>query len=365
MINSIPHITFGMIVLNGEPFTRYNLRSIYPWAHQIIVVEGACKAAAGVADAKGHSTDGTLDVLRRFQAEEDPEGKLTIVTAEDEGHSDGFWLGEKHEMSQAYAKRATGNYLWQVDMDEFYREEDMPIIIALLEAGTTQISFPMLQFWGGTGFRTNGEFLSVQFTQIHRLFAWGEDYRYTTHRPPTVVDGNGTDLRQQKWMASPEMRARKIFMYHYCMLLPKQVREKCSYYSLVDWAEFKSMEHWAKETFFQLKNPFAVCNTLHVPLSWLEEYRGPHPRQILEMIKNIRAGWHPNIELRPTEDILRVIRTRKYRLGRLIRKVWVGLLPCVNRIITLIVYAAKMLPFFPLVRRLLRRQPNPTATENL
>jgi hypothetical protein len=36
-----PRITFGMIVLNGEPFMRYNLQAIYPFAHQIIVVEGA------------------------------------------------------------------------------------------------------------------------------------------------------------------------------------------------------------------------------------------------------------------------------------------------------------------------------------
>ena len=175
-------ITFGMIVLNGEPFTRYNLRSIYPWAHQIIVVEGACKAAVAVASSTGHSTDGTLEVLRRFQADEDPEKKLIIVTAEDEGHSDGFWPGEKHEMSQAYAKRATGNYLWQVDVDEFYKEDDMRDIIALLENGSTQISFPMIQFWGGIDFRENGEFLSVHFKQVHRIFAWGKDYSYTTHR---------------------------------------------------------------------------------------------------------------------------------------------------------------------------------------
>ena len=35
-----PRISFGIIVLNGEPFTRYNLRALYPFAHQIIVAEG-------------------------------------------------------------------------------------------------------------------------------------------------------------------------------------------------------------------------------------------------------------------------------------------------------------------------------------
>ena len=48
---------------------------------------------------------------------------MTLVTAEDEGHPDGFWPGEKDEQSRAYASRATGDYLWQVDVDEFYRPE--------------------------------------------------------------------------------------------------------------------------------------------------------------------------------------------------------------------------------------------------
>src|SRR5262249_32964648 len=81
-----PKIPFGIIVLNGEPFTRRVLRSLSPFAHQIVVVEGAAPAAVNIATADGHSRDGTLDALRRFKAEEDPEGKVELVTAEDEGH---------------------------------------------------------------------------------------------------------------------------------------------------------------------------------------------------------------------------------------------------------------------------------------
>src|SRR3546814_20964861 len=66
--------------------------------------------------------------------EEDPEDKVVIVTAEDEGHPDGFWPGEKDEQSRAYAKRATGNYLWQIDVDEFYRSEDIEAVIAMLRS---------------------------------------------------------------------------------------------------------------------------------------------------------------------------------------------------------------------------------------
>ena len=85
MIINFPKITFGIIVLNGEPFTRYCLRSIYPYAYEIIVVEGGHEDAKVVSTPDGHSIDGTLETLRRFKSEEDPENKVQIVTR------DGLW----------------------------------------------------------------------------------------------------------------------------------------------------------------------------------------------------------------------------------------------------------------------------------
>ena len=72
------------------PFIKYNLKALYPYAHQIIVVEGAAPSAKYVAFEDGHSQDNTLDILRRFRAEEDPENKVTVITAEDEGYPNGF-----------------------------------------------------------------------------------------------------------------------------------------------------------------------------------------------------------------------------------------------------------------------------------
>ena len=119
--DTLPRVTFGIIVLNGEPYTRYCLRALYPFAHEIIVVEGACPAAAAIATADGHSIDGTLEALYRFKEEEDVENKVHIVTR------DGFWE-EKDESSRAYAERATGDYLWQIDIDEFYHPIDMSAV---------------------------------------------------------------------------------------------------------------------------------------------------------------------------------------------------------------------------------------------
>ena len=193
-------ITFGIIVLNGEPFLRYNLQSLYPFAHQLIVIEGAAPGAADIAAQNGHSVDRTLGILHDFKAHEDPENKLIIITAEDEGHPNGFWPGEKHEQSQAYAKRATGNYLWQVDIDEFYKPEDMKAIIEMIrmDPDITAISFPMITFWGGFDYICDGWYLRRGANLYHRLFKWGPGYSYSTHRPPTVLNHKCENLRDFK-----------------------------------------------------------------------------------------------------------------------------------------------------------------------
>lgn len=351
-------ITFGMIVLNGEPFTLYNLRSIYQWAHQIVVVEGACLAASSVATEDGHSSDGTLDVLRRFKLEEDPENKVNIVTAEDEGHPNGFWPGEKHEMSQAYAKRVTGNFLWQVDVDEFYRTEDMPAIISLLKSGVDAVTFPTYSFWGGLDFLENGEyFIAHRASEFARLFAWGLSYTYSTHRPPTVLDQDNVDTRNKKWIRASQLRKSNIYMYHYSMLLPKQVMEKCSYYSKVNWASFQELEQYAEEVFFALKKPFAVCNSLHCPLSWIESFHGSHPNQIMNMINNVQLGMHAGIELRNTEDISLLLKSPSYIIGKLLRRIWVSVVMVpyiIFNSITRFLKRSSLYPILNIIRQNLR-----------
>jgi hypothetical protein len=312
---SNPRISFGVIVLNGQPFTAHTLRSLYPFAHEIIVVEGAAPAARNIATSDGHSRDGTLAELRRFQAEEDPDHKVTVVTAEDEGQADGWWQGEKHEQSRAYAKRATGDYLWQVDIDEFYRREEMERIIGMLRADPTitAVTFKQLTFWGGLGYRTDGWYLRRGATYYHRLFRWGPGYEYTTHRPPTVRDANGRDLRDGHWVRGEALAREGIHLYHYSLLLPKQVIDKCDYYGNVTWTKRPGAIAWAQDAFLKLRRPFRVHNVYDYP-SWLERYRGPHPDEIVRMVDEL-ARDHPE-QLRPTDDIERLLGSWWYPLGR-------------------------------------------------
>jgi hypothetical protein len=317
---NLPRITFGIIVLNGEPFTKYCLRALYPYAHEIIVVEGAVPAAANVATADGHSKDGTLQVLQSFKKFEDYDEKLIILTAEDFNHSDGFWPGEKDEQSQAYAGIASGDYLWQVDIDEFYKAKDIEAILKILGAdpSITACTFKQIAFWGNINLTVNGWFLARGANRFHRLFKWGHGYKYVRHRPPTVIDSNGVNLRDKNWIKAEYFEKLGIFLYHYSLLFPKQIIEKCTYYGEASWAKRPNSEKWAKEVFFDLKYPFNVHNVYGYP-SYLEYFRGSHPSVIIELINDIHNGKQ-RVELRMTEDVERLLRRKYYRIVRALIK---------------------------------------------
>jgi len=318
----LPKVTYGIIVLNGEPLTRYCLRSLYPFAHEIIVVEGAAPGAAGVARPDGHSSDSTLDVLRDFKANEDVYGKLTIVTAEDDGHENGFWPGEKDEQSQAYARRATGDYLWQVDIDEFYREEDMEKILGYLASnpGASGMAFEELTFWGGLDYIADGWYLRRGAARIPRLFRWGAGHTYVTHRPPIVQDATGQDLRSLDWVDAKATRELGIYMFHYSLLFPNQVLQKSSYYRDAEYfgSRFSEATSWACDSYMALRRPFHVHNVYRFP-SWLQRYTGSHPGQVVLMMTDITSGLLRH-ELRPTDDIERLLGSWWYPVGRLLVK---------------------------------------------
>ena len=315
-----PRLTFGIIVLNGEPFTCYNLRSLYPFAHQIIVVEGACPKSEQSATRDGHSVDGTLEALQRFKADEDVEDKVIIVTAEDEGHPSGFWPGEKDEQSRAYAKRATGDWLWQIDIDEFYRAEDLEKVCTLLcgDPTITALSFFETSFWGGFGYYVDGPFLRQSYSHFHRVFRWAPGYTYQTHRPPTVTDERGRDLRTIHWLDARQTKRLGIRLYHYSQVFPVQVRRKMGYYDQMGWSKIQSADQWVSQTYFHLANPFRV-HAVNTRESWLVRFGGRHPRQIERLRQDIGRGA-VHIELRNTGDLDALVDSRTYRAQILSRK---------------------------------------------
>ena len=309
-------ITFGIIALNAQPFLEVNLKALYPFAHQIIVVEGATKAAASLANPDGHSKDDTLKAVRDFQKKHDPLNKVQLIVASDEGYSDGFWP-EKEEMSQAYAKRAKGDWLWQVDSDEFYFEKDMKSVISLLESNQAPsgISFPFIEFWGGFDYLITGKWYIQEFTEVARVFKWGKDYRYVSHRPPTVLNDKGQNLAEMNWLSGKEMRARNMIMHHYSYVLPKQAAQKVGYYSHVDWTDaFRKSAQWEQQSYLKLKNPFFLGEQGYPILQWLEKFSGNHPESILDLRHQLEHEDRGK-ELRSNEDIEALLHSFWYPLS--------------------------------------------------
>jgi hypothetical protein len=314
--SAFPRITFGIIVLNGEPFTRYCLRSLYPFAHQIIVVEGGHPDTRAVATPDGHSVDGTLDALHRFKAEEDPLDKLEIVTR------DGFWpktdeLGRhRTHQSRAYAERATGDYLWQVDIDEFYRPEEMRRVLALLRdrPNVSAVSFRTRAFWGRPEYVADSWALRRGARDFDRLFKWGPGYRYVTHEPPTVVDERGRNLRNLDWLRGHDMASRGIFLYHYSLLFPWQVEQKVRIYRDEKSEFFPEIVDWAERSYFKLDRPYRVHNDYRSP-SWLDRFSGEHPAQVIAMMNDVLAG-RTSQHARAVEDVEKLLDCWWYPLGR-------------------------------------------------
>ncbi len=228
---------------------------------------------------------------------------------------DGFWA-EKDEMSQAYAERATGDWLWQVDVDEFYQPDALRQVCALLveQPSISAVSFETLTFWGAPEYRVDAWHHRRGAAEYHRLFKWGAGYRYISHRPPTVVDAMGRDLRDLRWLRGRDLAARGIHLYHYSLLLPQQVREKCAYYSRAEWARRADAVEWAREAYFGLRRPYHVHNVDEYP-ACLYRFEGEHPPAMQQMWRDISRA-DSGVEVRRRDDIEALLKSRRYRLGR-------------------------------------------------
>jgi hypothetical protein len=100
------------------------------------------------------------------------------------------------------------------------------------------------------------------------------------------------------------------------LVFPKQVIEKCDYYSKAEWATHaRSAQDWAQRNYLNLGEPFRVHNVYHYP-SWIERFHGTHPPAIQQLISDIESG-RIIVERRQTNDVEELLRSRWYGLGRL------------------------------------------------
>ncbi|MBN2272083.1 MAG: glycosyltransferase, partial [Sedimentisphaerales bacterium] len=236
--------SFIMIVLNGMPFIEYSLKSVYDFAHEIIIVEGAVENCMFAANSAGGSTDGSAEFIESFP---DPQNKIKLIR--------GRWP-EKCEMQNEALKHVTGNYVWLIDSDEVYKKEDIEKIKRILRSdpSITQVNFIPDNFWKGLDYIfVSSRFFEGEF-HCRRLFKYVPGAVFTTHRPPTMVwPGHDRTTEQMNPLDGTATREMGIVLYHYGYVLDGQVKQKVELYRRYGWDRHWKLDlgKWYEECFLK------------------------------------------------------------------------------------------------------------------
>ena len=154
------------IAYNEEEYLYYSIKSVYDFAHEIIILEGAIDEFNPKLGSKntGMSTDDTINILKRLK-EEDVDNKIKIIH--------GRWKDEFAKRNE-YLKHITGDWLFMVDSDEVYTPEQLEYIAYMLEQEYPKIECCRLHgcnFWKDFyHFYDSGP--------MYRLFKYEKDAKY-------------------------------------------------------------------------------------------------------------------------------------------------------------------------------------------
>ncbi len=215
-------VSFGIIVVNGEPWIEPVLHNLYEHAHSICIAEGATKNWKDTNNFNTpRSTDNTLDIIKNFP---DPDNKIRLATPDE-------FYEEKLEQCNAWIDLVPEDtdYVWQIDVDEFYHEDDIQKMVSLLSSENySYVEFPVKNFFKGFDYIATGGQGWGYDTPFPRIFKYLPGCQWIDHRPPTILDRNGNDLRNIKPLMGKD---NPIHMLHYSYVTDKQVEEKIKYYT--------------------------------------------------------------------------------------------------------------------------------------
>jgi ADP-heptose:LPS heptosyltransferase/glycosyltransferase involved in cell wall biosynthesis len=306
--NAEPRFSFVMIVLNGLPFIEFSLKSIYDFAHQIIIVEGAVENCLFAANPDGSSKDGTVEFLKSFP---DPHNKIILIQ--------GIWP-EKSEMQNRALAYVTGDYVWLIDSDEVYKRTDLHKIREILagDPSITQVNFIPESFWKGLDYTIHSEKFFEAGHHARRVFKYLPGALFTTHRPPTLVwPGSARTTEQMHLLDGFSTRRMGITFYHYNYVSPAQVRQKNDYYGRLDKAPNRwsfDRNTWYTECFLKWtpQNRHEIEKRYPVWLgdknSCTRPFTGTHPEVMAGYIHHVESAdeltagpksAHVNVKRRP------------------------------------------------------------------
>jgi hypothetical protein len=266
-----------MNVLNGEPFIYYQLKSIYEHAHEIIIVEGAYNKFAHAARGF-RSSDSTINTVKNFP---DPDRKIKLITRD-------YFYDDRVGMCNEFISDLTGDVLWQVDVDEFYRNDTHEYVKQLFDADEEldQISFNFVDYYGGFDYVIEGYKDSLlDVIRVNRIQA---GMRWSSQRPPTL-ELNGKRLNPRKKLNGQKMLSAGHLMHNATMLFDYQVQQKFKYYAEMWPKSIIGSTDWFVASWKNFDTKFCVAG-MRRTLTYLVPRTIELPEILIEMQNDIIGG---------------------------------------------------------------------------
>jgi len=268
-------ISYLMIVLNGMPFIKYSLRDIYPYAKEIIIVEGSIPSFNDSANHNGSSKDGTVNFIKNY-----PGNKIKFIQ--------GKWK-TKIQMQNEGLKYVTGDYVWIIDVDEFYRDYEKIFNTLNNSPEIDEIWFKTYNFFKGLDYYIYHPILEKDIWAVKRIFKYFSGMQFNSHRPPQ------TNFKGDIKFLIP----RNIYLYHYGYLYDSQVKAKINIHKTVLpncinpnlWYK-ELFKKWTPQNREQLEKKYTVWMGAQGAIT--KKFEDIHPKSVIEMYKNEMVTNHNN-----------------------------------------------------------------------
>ena len=285
-------ISYVMNVLNGEPFIKYQLDSIYSYAHEIVIVEGAYKKFSHASSSKGRSLDATIETIENYP---DPDNKITFI------QNSGFY-NDRLDMCNEFLKHVTGDVIWQIDADEFYLDSTHVYIQDIFSSDVEldRVCFNFYDFFGSLNYHIKG-YKYIGLDNVRRVHRYNQGERWIDQRPPTLAI-HGQEKAIRKEIKGDYLQSIGHMMFHPTLLFDKQIKDKYQYYSSIS-SSINKPNKWIDNVWNRYQNKFNVSGIKNY-ITYLERFNGEvYPQPLVDMYLKVKKGEYKGFSVRDMNDV--------------------------------------------------------------
>ena len=292
-------ISYVMNVLNGEPFIKYQLDSIYKHAHEIIIVEGAYKKFAH-ATINGRSKDSTISTIQNYP---DIENKIKLIVNDD-------FYEDRKEMCDEFLKYVTGDVIWQVDADEFYFDETHMYIKSLFENDPELdlVSFNFKDYYKNLNYYIVG-YETLGLNNVNRVHRFNGESSWFSQRPPVLMNNDEKKIIRKK-IDGYTLELLGHIMHHATLIFEAQIQDKYKYYSSM-WGSVNEPTQWYIDTWENFDNKLNIAGFRN-HITFLEKNENDVPIALNQMFEDVKSDFLIEFKLSDDTKIRECISKKEY-----------------------------------------------------